>query len=53
MQWCSVDEIVKSAADVDVLAFIMEQGWVTLAPGGHSVKFTAEGCHAVNDKGGP
>ena len=43
IQWCSIDVIVKQPADVDVLAYAVDQGWIAFAPGGQSVR--------VNDKG--
>jgi hypothetical protein len=51
MRWCSIDVIVQRLADVDVFAFAVEQGWIEASPGVHSVRLTAEGCRAVNDKG--
>jgi len=43
IQWCSIDVIVKQSADVEVLAYAVDQGWIAVAPNGQHVR--------VNDKG--
>jgi hypothetical protein len=35
MQWRLVDVIVKRRADLDVLAYAVEQGWIEVAPETH------------------
>jgi hypothetical protein len=45
--WNSVDVIVKQASDADVLSYAVDQGWIELAPGGHSVRVTAKGARAI------
>jgi len=39
IQWCSIDVIVKQAADVHVLGYAVDLGWIDIAPGGLSVSF--------------
>ena len=36
IQWCSIDVIVKQPADVDVLAYAVDQGWIAIAPNGQT-----------------
>jgi hypothetical protein len=50
MRWRSVDVIMKRAADIELLAFAVEQGWIVMMPGRHSVRLTAEGWRVVNHK---
>ena len=47
MRYRSVNVIVKRAADVELLRFAVDQGWVMLAPGSHSARLTADGWRAV------
>jgi hypothetical protein len=47
LKWASLDVIVKQASEVDVLSYAVDQGWIALAPGGHSVRVTAKGARAI------
>jgi hypothetical protein len=41
--WCSICTIVQQADDVDVLAFAVEQRWIEVSPGAHSVRLLDAG----------
>jgi hypothetical protein len=41
--WCSICVIVERASDVDVLRYAVEQDWLQVSPGGHSVTLTDAG----------
>jgi hypothetical protein len=47
IQWCSIDVIVKQPADVDVLAYAVDQGWIAVAPDGQSVLVNEKGRRLV------
>jgi len=42
IQWCSIDVIVKQPADVNVLAYAVDQGWIAIAPNGQSVRVNSK-----------
>jgi hypothetical protein len=45
--WCSIDVIVMQPADVDVLAYAVDEGWIAVAPGGQSVRVNEKGRRLV------
>jgi hypothetical protein len=47
MRWSSADVIMKRPADIEVLSFAVEQHWIEMSPGTHSVRLTAEGWRVV------
>ena len=47
MWWRAVDMIVKRPAEVEVLAYAVEQGWLIVSSDGYSVRLTAQGWQAV------
>jgi len=46
-RWCSIDVIDRSVDDLEALRYTMDQHWLEVAPGAHSVRITAAGRHAI------